>query len=143
MENFIRNNLFQKNILILLIFTFILITPFFLTPDKRGFGTHEEIYLPPCTFHALTGLPCPACGLTTSFTYMARFEIKKAFLTHPFGALLFISLVGLFFFSIINLFRRKNLNLKRINWSKVGYIIFILVSLSWIYKLVTTIWKIT
>ena len=65
-----------------------------LHPDPRGFGTHTQLGLPPCAFHALTGLPCPTCGLTTSFAYMARWQITPAFGAHPVGVPLFV-LTGL------------------------------------------------
>src|SRR5207247_577108 len=35
-------------------------------PDLRGYGTHEQLGLPPCTFRLLTGIACPSCGMTTS-----------------------------------------------------------------------------
>ena len=61
-----------------------------LHPDRRGFGTHTQLGLPPCAFHSWTGLPCPTCGLTTSFAYMARWQITSAFAAHPLGPLLFV-----------------------------------------------------
>jgi hypothetical protein len=45
-----------------------------LEPDPRGFGTHQRLGLPPCSFHVLTGLPCPGCGLTTSISHFVRGE---------------------------------------------------------------------
>ena len=49
-----------------------------LEPDRRGYGTHEQFGLPPCAFRVLTGIPCPACGLTTSFAYAARGQVANA-----------------------------------------------------------------
>lgn len=60
-----------------------------LTPRHVGFGTHEQFGLPPCTFLAVTGWPCPSCGLTTSFAAMAKGRIGQAVRAHPFGAVLF------------------------------------------------------
>lgn len=60
-----------------------------LQPDPRGFGTHTQLGLPPCAFHALTGLPCPTCGLTTSFAYMARWQITSSIAANPLGLPLF------------------------------------------------------
>src|SRR3954447_16098360 len=39
-----------------------------LRPDPRGMGTHQQLGLPPCTFYLYTDVPCPSCGMTTSFT---------------------------------------------------------------------------
>lgn len=64
-----------------------------LTPDIRGLGTHEQLGLPPCGFYLWWGLPCPSCGMTTSWAWLVRFEFAEAFQQHFGGALL-----GLFSF---------------------------------------------
>jgi len=43
-----------------------------LTPDPRGFGTHQQLGMPACTFRSLFGLNCPHCGMTTSFCWFVR-----------------------------------------------------------------------
>ena len=43
-----------------------------LSPDSRGFGTHQQLGLPPCSFQQLFGVPCPSCGMTTSFSHFVR-----------------------------------------------------------------------
>lgn len=60
----------------------------FVTPDSRGVGTHEQLGLLPCFTHALTGFPCPFCGMTTAVTYVARGQWADAFLVQPAGALI-------------------------------------------------------
>lgn len=60
-----------------------------LTPSPRGVGTHQQLGLPPCLFLKLTGLPCPSCGLTTSFAHAARLHFYEALVTQPFGLLAF------------------------------------------------------
>ena len=37
----------------------------------------------PCIIYHVTGLPCPACGLTRAFISVARFEWRQAFFYHP------------------------------------------------------------
>jgi hypothetical protein len=64
-----------------------------LVPRKAGHGTHEALRLPPCTFFARTGYPCPSCGMTTSFANMARGRVGRAFLAHPFGVVFFVAAV--------------------------------------------------
>ncbi len=41
----------------------------------------------------MTHVPCPGCGLTTSFAHMAHGEIVPAFRAHWMGPELFISLL--------------------------------------------------
>ncbi len=70
-----------------------------LHPDARGFGTHQQLGLPPCAFTALTHVPCPGCGLTTSFAYMAHGHLLDAFRAHLMGPLLFGITVWLAFYA--------------------------------------------
>ncbi|MET0386882.1 MAG: DUF2752 domain-containing protein [Polyangiales bacterium] len=60
-----------------------------LTPHPDGVGTHTQLGLPACFFLQWTGLPCPACGLTTCFTHMAHGALRAGVACHPIGALLF------------------------------------------------------
>jgi hypothetical protein len=42
-----------------------------------------------CMFHALTGLPCPGCGLTRSFVCLAHGRLFDSLRYHPLGPALF------------------------------------------------------
>jgi len=59
-----------------------------LTPSTSGQGTHEQLGLPPCSFHWITGHGCPGCGLTTSFAFFVRGDLLGAFRANPVGLLL-------------------------------------------------------
>ena len=59
-----------------------------LEPDPRGFGTHTQLGLPPCTFMALTGQRCPTCGMTTAFSWFTRGRLDQAWRASPAGTLL-------------------------------------------------------
>ncbi|WP_408897511.1 DUF2752 domain-containing protein [Nocardioides sp. R1-1] len=48
-----------------------------------------------CPFRRLTGLPCPGCGLTRSWVYLAHGWWRESFLAHPFGPLLASVVVAL------------------------------------------------
>ena len=59
-----------------------------LTPDPRGFGTHQSLGLPPCTFRALCDIPCPSCGMTTSFAHIVRGDFAQALRANAGGVVL-------------------------------------------------------
>ncbi|MBX3412703.1 MAG: DUF2752 domain-containing protein [Pirellulales bacterium] len=65
-----------------------LIVAVWLSPDARGYGTHERLGLPPCTFWVLFGKPCPSCGMTTSWAHTVRGELPSAIAANAGGALL-------------------------------------------------------
>ena len=64
-----------------------------LSPDPSGMGTHRQLGLGGCAVLTLTGFPCPMCGMTTTFTHLAHFQIIDGALNQPFGLLLFAATV--------------------------------------------------
>ncbi|MEE8171218.1 MAG: DUF2752 domain-containing protein [Phycisphaerae bacterium] len=65
-----------------------------LSPDPRGIGTHRMMGLPPCSTAVVLGLPCPTCGMTTSFAWMMRGRPWRAFVAQPLGALLCLGVMA-------------------------------------------------
>ncbi|HET6884185.1 MAG TPA: DUF2752 domain-containing protein [Pirellulales bacterium] len=59
-----------------------------LRPDPNGFGTHQQLGLPPCTSVWLFGVRCPSCGMTTSWSHAVRGQWIKAVRANAGGALL-------------------------------------------------------
>ncbi len=108
-----------------------------LHPADKGVGTHQQLGLPPCFFLSFTGIPCPACGLTTSFAHTVRLNFREAFFTQPFGLVACIAtalLIPLSFY----------LMKRRVAWmsfitargsNKVMYLTIALMVLGWIYKI--------
>ena len=48
-----------------------------------------------CPFRLLTGLPCPGCGLTRSWVYLAHGQWRDSFVANPFGLVLVALLLAL------------------------------------------------
>ena len=68
----------------------LLITARILQPAVEGFGTHQQLGLPPCTSIYVWGVRCPACGMTTSWAWFTRFEFAAAAESNIGGLLLAI-----------------------------------------------------
>lgn len=65
-----------------------------LHPNRMGVGSHEQMRLGQCQFLAHTGLPCPTCGMTTSFAWFVRGNIFASFYIQPMGMLLAVAAVA-------------------------------------------------
>ncbi len=48
-----------------------------------------------CPFYALTGLPCPGCGLTRSFVCLGHGQFLQSLHWHPLGLALYGVCIGL------------------------------------------------
>ncbi|HBE06904.1 MAG TPA: hypothetical protein DCY85_10520 [Firmicutes bacterium] len=117
-----------------------LIVPFLLDPgtvtaSTTLSGLHTRLHLPPCLFLAITGLPCPFCGLTTSFTLLTHGTLGRAFLANPSGPPLYgIMLCLLVIYVILRLRGRENLLLSLINRIS-GKMLIIMLVVMWIARL--------
>jgi hypothetical protein len=67
-----------------------------LTPNPNGMGTHTQLGLDECQFALRTGLPCPTCGMTTSFAWFARGNLAASVYVQPMGAFLAVMTVAIF-----------------------------------------------
>jgi hypothetical protein len=56
--------------------------------SARRMETHRQLGLPPCTFYMVTGLPCPSCGMTTSFALLVRGDVVNSIRANGVGTLL-------------------------------------------------------
>lgn len=69
----------------------LLSVAWWLSPSPNGFGTHLALGLPPCTWPARFGVPCPSCGMTTAFALAAKGRLFASFATQPMGCLLAVA----------------------------------------------------
>jgi hypothetical protein len=61
-----------------------------LTPNESGVGTHRALGLPPCGSIVMWGIPCPSCGMTTSWSWFVRGNFGRSWAANPGGFLLAI-----------------------------------------------------
>jgi Protein of unknown function (DUF2752) len=62
---------------------------FSLKPDPSGMGTHQQITgFGPCTIQTLFSFPCPACGMTTSWSLFTKGQVIPALMTSASGTIL-------------------------------------------------------
>ena len=112
-----------------------------LTPDPAGMGTHRQLGLGSCAILSMTGLPCPMCGMTTTFTHLAHLHLVEGTLNQPFGLFLFLATVlgavvgGL---DVIRPAGRWRRVVKWIEHRETALAVFLLVgmALGWIYEIV-------
>ena len=67
-----------------------------LTPNPSGMGTHTQLHLDQCQFALRTGLPCPSCGMTTSFAWLSRGNFPAAIYVQPMGAMIALAAIVTF-----------------------------------------------
>jgi len=60
----------------------------YLSPSKRGYGTHQQLGLPPCSFQQLFGVRCPSCGMTTAWSNTVRGRLIPAVRANSAGTVL-------------------------------------------------------
>ena len=73
---------------------------FLISPD------HVEDGPVICPFRRLTGLPCPGCGLTRSWVYLAHGQWGDSFAAHPFGVVAVLAALTLVVVVTVALVRR-------------------------------------
>jgi len=66
----------------------VLLVARWLRPAAEGFGTHQQLGLPPCTMVMVFGKRCPTCGITTSWAYWTRGRMLKALASSVSGTVL-------------------------------------------------------
>jgi hypothetical protein len=64
------------------------LNPYDADGAPRTMATHTQLGMPPCNFVVMTGKPCPACGMTTSFALLVRGDLKNSLHANWAGTLI-------------------------------------------------------
>lgn len=115
----------------------LLFTAAWLQPATDGHGTHTQLGLPACGWVVGMGIPCPSCGMTTSFAHAADGNLLGAMRAQPAGALLAIGTAFVFIVALWQSFTGTGIGefwLSRMDkrFFLVGGVIVVL---AWIYKI--------
>ncbi|MCC7014340.1 MAG: DUF2752 domain-containing protein [Planctomycetes bacterium] len=124
-----------------LAFVGLLAMRWILTPDPHGYGTHEQLGLPPCRAIDWFGVPCPGCGVTTSVTWFAHASPWRSFVVQPLGFLLgSVALAGLPAALVASwLGRDLGYELRRLRLMRWWIGVTFVVAAAWIYKIVAVL----
>ncbi len=92
-----------------------------------------------CIFKYVTGISCPACGMTRAFISILQFRFFDAFFLNILSIPLFLFIIISILILIIEIFQNKfNYIPKILNFlGKYWYIIIILLILSFIWNIFT------
>lgn len=117
----------------------LLILAAILSPSDKGLGTHEQLGLPKCGWITIFDLPCPTCGMTTSFSHAADGNLVASFLTQPLGSLLALATAMAFLSGMYIAFTGSRIGsmFGRLWTYRTGWILAGLVVASWGYKVLS------
>jgi hypothetical protein len=108
-----------------------------LPPNSSGMGTHRELGLEECSFLLRTGLPCPSCGMTTSFSWFMHGNWLASFYVQPFGMALALATLIRVWAALYTAFTGKPVHqlLHLLNWRKWTMPIVLFGILAWGWKI--------
>jgi hypothetical protein len=66
----------------------IYLNPYKGDGSARRMETHRQLGLPECSFKEKTGMPCPSCGMTSSFSLFVRGDLWNSMKANWVGTLL-------------------------------------------------------
>jgi Protein of unknown function (DUF2752) len=66
----------------------VYLNPYKEDGSARTMETHRQLGLPPCTFYEKTGMPCPSCGMTSSFALFIRGDLLDSVKANCVGTIL-------------------------------------------------------
>ncbi|WP_197528993.1 DUF2752 domain-containing protein [Aeoliella mucimassa] len=77
-----------------LVLTVLLVAAAMLSPDSRGFGTHQKLGFGECFVVAQWGVRCPSCGMTTSWARLLDGQLTAALGANAGGVLLCLASIA-------------------------------------------------
>mgnify|MGYP001575840054 CR=1 FL=1 len=112
-----------------------------VSPPAGGTGAHEQLGFAPCSLLMLTGVPCPTCGMTTSFAHFVRGEFIASLLAQPAGFAFAMATVIAAMVAATAIATGRAIELGRVfgNPVRVCAVTGGAVALGWAYKVIVTL----
>jgi hypothetical protein len=126
-------------------------TAMYLNPYRedgtpRTMETHLQLGLQPCTFRTVTGgMPCPSCGMTTSFSLLLHGDPIGSLRANWVGTLL--AIYGLVFvpWSLLSIICKRPLFLvsldRALAWSVISFLVLMLLRWSVVMAMLWWEWS--
>jgi hypothetical protein len=93
--------------------------------------THLQMGLPACSFRYLTGIPCPSCGMTTSFALLMHGDLANSLRANAVGTLLAIFSLALIPWSLASALCRRPLFIRSLDRASMWIVaVFVVLLLS-------------
>ncbi len=114
-----------------------------LDPARGSTDSLEQFGLPPCGMLVRWGVPCPTCGMTTSFALAARGQLASAFHAQPAGLALAVAaaVAAIAAGGTLVTGRSFRVNWYRVSPTGIGLGVAAILLAGWAYKIVTTLWR--
>lgn len=76
------------------------INPYAPDGTPRTMATHTQLGMPPCNFVVMMGKPCPACGMTTSFSLLVRGDVLASMRANWAGSVIAVLWAVMMFWAL-------------------------------------------
>jgi hypothetical protein len=119
------------------------LNPYHEDGTPRRMETHRQLKLPPCSFKATTGMPCPSCGMTTSFALLMHGDPINSLRANAVGTLLAVFGLVVLPWSVASAVLRRPLFLRSLERA-FTWVILVFLSLMvfrWVIVLVVGWWS--
>ncbi len=119
------------------------LNPYHEDGTPRRMETHRQLNLPPCSFKVATGMPCPSCGMTTSFALLMHGDAINSLRANAVGTLLAVFGLVVMPWSVASVVVRRPLFLRSLEraFTVVILTFLSLMILRWVIVLVVGWWS--
>jgi Protein of unknown function (DUF2752) len=144
LAGWLRAGLIAVALALIVVFTIAAcLNPYTEAGTARTMETHRQLGLPPCTFKVITGLPCPSCGMTTSFSLLMHGDVVHSLWANPVGTLLAVFCLALIPWSVASAYLGRPLFILSVEVALMRVLIVLigLMVVRWVIVLIWIWWS--